>query len=139
MIAGVSTIERRLTFGEACPVEIPAIDDNATDRGAMATKIFGCRIDDNCRTMFERTRNQRRGGVVDDQWNAQLPPDGCDLGNWKDRELGVWQGFRIVGAGAFIRCRTEGFRVCRVYETNFDTLITQCVCKQVPGAAVKIG
>ena len=71
--------------------------------------------------------------------NAEFPADGGDFGDGEDRELGIGQGLRIIGAGAPVRGAAEIFGVGRVDEADFDALVLQRVGEEIPGAAVEIG
>ena len=46
------------------PVKIAAVDDRAADTGSMTADIFRRGIDNNRGTVLERSRDQRRRGVV---------------------------------------------------------------------------
>ena len=70
--------------------------------------------------MVEGTAQQRRGGVVEDQRDAEFAADLGDLGNGKDVELGVGQGLGIVGAGTVVGGVTEALGIGGVDKTNLD-------------------
>ncbi len=101
--------------------------------------IFGGRIDHDRRAVIERARQDRRGGVVHDQRNAEFAADRRDLGDREDRELRVGQGLGVIGAGAVIGGAAESLRVGRIDEADLDALVLQRVGEQVPGAAVEVG
>ena len=139
MIGLVRRVQRWLAFGKFLPVEIATINDHPANRCAMPADIFGQRMHDNRRPMVKRARQNRRGGVVEDQRNAPFAPKRCHLGNRKHLELRVRQCLAIIGPGACIRCPGEILRVGRVDKAHFDALIGKRVLEQIIGATVKIG
>ena len=52
----------------------------------MTAEILGRGIHDNRRAMLERTHQQGRRGIVDDQRNSEVS---SDRGNFADREYGL--------------------------------------------------
>ena len=105
----------------------------------MAAEILGRRIDDDRRAVVERTREQRRGGVVDDQRNAERPADRRHLGDREDGQFRVRQRLGVIGAGARVGGAAEILGIGGVDEADLDPLVLQRVGEQVPGAAVEVG
>ena len=128
-----------LALREIAPGEIAAVDDQAADRGAVAAEILGRRIDDDRRAVVERPREQRRGGVVDDQRNAERPADRRHFGDREHGQLRIRQRLGVIGAGPRVGGAAEVLGVGGVDEADFDALVLQRVGEQVPGAAVEVG
>ena len=84
MIARVRPVQGRLTGGVGGPIEIAAVDDDATDAGAVATDVFSGGMHDDRGAVVERADEQAGGGVVHDQRDAERPADGGDLGDRED-------------------------------------------------------
>ena len=84
MIAGVRLVEHWEPVGIGLPVEITAIDDDATDRVAVAAYELGCRMHDNRGTVIKRAAQDGRGGIVHDQWHAKLTANCGDFRDWED-------------------------------------------------------
>ena len=94
VVARIGRVERRLPVRMRGPIEIAAVDDQPADRIAVAAEIFGRRIDDDGGAVLERPQEERRGGVVDDQRDAERPADRGDFRDREDGQLRVWQQFR---------------------------------------------
>src|ERR1700722_7500618 len=139
VIARIRRVEGGLALGEFLPVEIDALDDQTAAPTAMAAKIFGRGINDDRRAVIERTRDQRRRRIVDDQRYAKAAPDRGDLGDREHHQFRIGQRFGVIGAGAGVGGAAEILGVARVDETHFNALVLQRIGEQVPGAAVKIG
>ena len=89
--------------------------------------------------MFERPGQDRRGGVVHDQRNAERT---ADRRHFRDREgdqLRIGQRLGIIGAGARVGRLAEILRIGRIDEAHLDPLVLHRVGEQVPGAAVEVG
>ena len=71
VIARIGRVERRLALLVLLPGKVAAVDDEAADRGAVAAEVLGRRIDDDRRAVIEGPGQDRRGGVVHDQRNAE--------------------------------------------------------------------
>ena len=72
----------RIGFGERgelpiVPAELTGIDDDATDGVAMPSYVLGGGMDDDVRSMVDRSYQPDSGGVVDNDRYAVLV---CDLG-----------------------------------------------------------
>ena len=78
-------------------------------------------------------------GIVHDQRYAELTPDGGDLGDGENLELGVGQGFGKIAPGLVIGRLAERLGVGWVDEADFDTHGAQRILEHVPGAAIQIG
>jgi hypothetical protein len=89
VVAGIWRVQQRLSVGEGFPVEIAPVDDHAADRGSVAADILGGRINHHRRAVIERPADERRGGVVHDQRDAERSANGGDLGDREDRQLRV--------------------------------------------------
>ena len=139
MIGRVGRVERRLAFGKLLPVKIAAVDQRAADGRTMAADEFGRGIDDDRGAVVEGTAQDGRGGIVHDQRNADLPADGRDFRDGEHGELGIGQGFRIIGAGAGVGGASKIFGIGGIDEPDLDPLVLQRVGEQVPGAAIKVG
>src|SRR3546814_16726658 len=98
---------------EVLPIYLAAVDDEAADRVAMPADVLGRRVDDDVRAMLQRTADDRRGGVVDDERNAQLFGDGRHFADRKDLQLRIGQRFGIVGASARVGGAEEIPRIAR--------------------------
>jgi hypothetical protein len=131
MIARIWLVQGRLTLGETFPVEIAAIDDDAADGIAMAADIFRCRVDDDCSTVIERTREQRSRRIVDDERDAIFAPDSRDFCDREDDEFRIGQCLGIKGAGSIVSCTPEIFRIGRVDKTDFYTLRLQRIGEKI--------
>ena len=121
------------------PVEVPSIDNNAADRGAVPADVLGGGMHHYRSTMIERPADQRRSGVVHDEGNTKLAPDGRYLPDRKDGELRIRQRFRVVGPCASVRRVPETLGIARIDEANFDSHRGQCVGEQVPRATIEVG
>ena len=139
MVAGIGLVEQRKPGGVGLPIKGPAVEDDAADRGAVSADVLGGRVDHDRRPMVERPADDRRGGVVDDQRNAQVLAQCGHLGDRKDRQFRVGQGFGIEGAGFVIHRPPEIIRIGGVDKADFDALLTQCVGEEIPGAAIEVG
>ena len=105
----------------------------------MAAEIFGRRIDDDRRAVFERPGQDRRGGVVHDQRNAKRT---ADRRHFRDREgdqLRIGQRLGVIGARARVGRLAEILRIGRIDEAHLDPLVLHRVGEQVPGAAIEVG
>ena len=88
--------------------------------------------------MIERPADDRCGGVVDHQRDAERP---ADFRHFPDREhlkLGIGECLGVIDAGALVGGRAEALRVGRVGETHIDALLAQRVVEEVPGPAIEI-
>ena len=81
------------------PVELRAVDDDATDRGAVPTDPLGRRLDDDIRPKCQRLARvaAHPERVVDDQWQLVLFRNRCDCGEVGDRGGGIGDGLNIEG------------------------------------------
>ena len=120
VIARIGRVERRLALLVLVPRKGAAVDDQAADRGAVAAEILGRGIDDDRRAMVERPGQERRGGVVHDQRNAELPADRRDLRDRKDDQLRIGQRLGVIGAGARVGRLAEILRIRRIDEAHLD-------------------
>ncbi len=139
VIARIGRVQRRLTPFVLLPGERPAVDQKAADRGAVAAEILGRGIDDDRRAVIERPGEDRRGGVVHDQRNAEPTADRRHFRDREDDQLRVGQRLGVIGAGAVVGRAGEILRVVRIDEADLDALVLQRVGEQVPGAAVEVG
>ena len=101
-------------FGEfaVIPGEGAAGDNRAADAGAVAADEFGERVNDNVRTMLQRSEKVRGGdGIIDDKRDAG------SMGNSGYRLEIINIVFRIADrldvdqAGIFIDCLPDVFRI----------------------------
>ena len=88
MVARVRPVQHGKALGVRGPVEITAVHDDAADRGAVPADIFGGGMDDDRGPVRERPGEHRGCRVVDDERDAELAPDGGDLGQGKTSSLG---------------------------------------------------
>lgn len=139
MIAGIGRVQSRLALRVRGPVKTAAVDNQTADRVAMPAEIFRRRVHNNSGTVIERPRQERRRSIVNDQRDTERTADSRNLGNRKHHQLRIWQGLGIVGPGPFIGGPPEIFRIDRIDETNFDTLILERVGEQIPCPSVKVG
>ena len=139
VIARIGGVEGRLALGVGRPIEPTAIDDGAADGDAVAAEILGGGIDYDRRAMVEWARQERRGGVVDDERDAEAPADLGHLRDGEDREFRVGQRLAVIGAGAVVGGAAEILRVGRIDEADLDSLLGQRVGEEAPGAAIEVG
>ena len=139
VVGGVRRVQEGLAFGPALPVELPGVDDQAADRGAVAAQVLGGRVDDDGRAMVEGPHQEGRRRIVHDQRDPVLPADGRDLGDREDLELRVRKGLRVVGARPVVGGPAEVLGVGGVDEAHLDPLVLQGVGEKVPGAAIEGG
>ena len=104
----------------------------------MAADVFGRRIDHDRRAVVEGPDGQRRGGVVDDQRDAERPADRGDFGDGEDRELRVWQRLAEIEAGAVVGGAAEILRIGGIDKARLDAELLQALAEEMDGAAVKI-
>ncbi len=138
VVAGVRRVQQWKALGMLFPIEIPAIDQQAADRGAMPADIFGRRIHNDRCAMLERPAQNRCGRIVHNQRHPQLA---TDIRNFLDGEylqLRIGQGLGVIGPGLGVGCLGKGLGIGGIDETGLDALILQGVGKEVPGAAVQI-
>ncbi len=89
--------------------------------------------------MIEGPGEDRRGGVIHDERNAERPADRRDFLDREGDQLRIGKRLGIVGAGARIGRLAEILWVLRIDEAHLDTLVLQRVGEEIPGPAVKIG
>lgn len=87
VVAIIGVGQQREPFGMGFPGKITAVDDDAADGCPMPADKFRCRMYNYRSTVIERSRDERRRRIVDDQWYAQAAPDGRDLGDRKNGQL----------------------------------------------------
>ena len=104
----------------------------------MAADVSGGGVHDDGGAMVERPAQDRRGRIVDDQGDAELPPDIRDFPDRENRQLGVRQRLGVVGPSSWVRRAAEVLRVDRIDEPDLDTHGRQRVLEQVPGAAIEV-
>ncbi len=75
VIGGIGFAQQREARGMVLPREIAAVDDGATDRSAVAADVFGGRVNDDGRPMFEGPGRERSGGIVEDERHPELAAD----------------------------------------------------------------
>ena len=139
VVARVGLVQHREAVGVLRPVEAPAVDDHAADRGAVAADVLGRRVDDHVRAVIERPADHRRRRVVDDQRHAELLADGRNLGDREDVQLRIGQGLRIVGPGPFVGRAAERLGILGIDEAHLDAHGLEGVGEEIPGAAVEVG
>src|SRR3546814_15178163 len=71
VVAGIRLVQQGEALGVLLPVERAAVDDNAADRVAVAADVLGGRVHDDVSAMDVRTADTRRGGIIEDQSNAE--------------------------------------------------------------------
>ena len=122
------------------PVEIAAVDDDAADRIAVPADILRRRIHHDSGAVIERSAQNWRRGVVEDQRHAELAPDSGDLGNWEHLELRVRQSLGVIAAGALVGCTPEILGIGRIDKTNLHPhRLHHRIEEQVPGPAIEVG
>lgn len=143
-IPELEAVVARVRLGEVreasagAPVEVAAVDEHATDGGAVPTNELGGRVDHDVRAEVEGSEQVRAWeGVVDNDWNAVFASDLGDLFKREGVELGVADGLavdelRLVGDGA-----GEVVGIGRIDELDADAPLRQGVVEEVVGSAVE--
>ena len=139
VVAGVRLGQQRKARAMLFPFEVAAVDDQAADRRPVAPNIFGRRVDDDGSPMAEGLAKHRCGGVVHDERNSKLAPDGSHFRDGEDGQFRVGQGLGKIGASRVVARPAEGVRIRGVDEANFDSHGPHGVGEEIPGAAVEIG
>ena len=110
MIGRVGAVQGWLLVRMRGPVKIAAIDDDAADRGTVATDIFRQRMHHDGRPVVEGACQKRCCRVVDDERDPPRTPDLGDLGDGKHLQLRIRQRLGVVGAGSPVACLGEILR-----------------------------
>ncbi len=121
------------------PVEIPAIDDDATNGRPVTADVFGRRMDDDGSAMLQRPAEHRCCGIVHDQGYAQLA---ADLGHFLDGEhhqFRIGKRLGVIGARLVVGRLAEGLGIGGIDEAHLNSHGAEGIGKKVPGAAVEIG
>ena len=88
------------------PVEFARIHDHTTCDGAVARHVFGHRMHNERRAMFDRTAEIRgRRGVIDDHRNASRVCNRSNCVEVGDIAAGVCDGFAEYSAGVVVNSR----------------------------------
>lgn len=142
------TMVRRIRFGHArelvvmgFPVEVAAIDDSAADGHCMSIHIFGRRMGDDICAELERLAEDRRCEcIVDDERNAVLVSDVCELLDVRDVAGRVRNRFTEESLGVRAESLADFFFACvRVDEGDFNAELLHGDGKKVVGTAVNCG
>jgi hypothetical protein len=136
VIAWVRRVQHGEAVGVLLPIEIAAVDDDAADGGTVPTDVLRRRMHDDGRAVIERPAKDRRGGIVHDQRHAERAADLRHLGDGKDGELRIGQGFGVVAARARIGGAAEVLRIGRVDEAHLHAHGLHGIEEEIPGAAV---
>ena len=140
MVARIGLGEHReLVVGRE--VERAAVDDDATDRGAVAADELGGRVHDDVGTPLEGPEQPRRGhGVVDDQGDAVLVGHPGHALEVEDVVAGVADGLGEEGLRVRSHRAAPGVEIVGVVdERDVDAPLRERVVQEVVGAAVQRG
>jgi hypothetical protein len=88
-IGRIRGIDRGLALQMRGPIEIATVDQEPADRIRVAAEIFGRGIHHNGGAVIERSHQDRRR-VVDDQQNAKVAADFGNIGNGEHGEFRIW-------------------------------------------------
>src|SRR3546814_19816098 len=88
-------------------------------------------------TVVERTADHRRGGVVQDEGDAEVLSDRRHLGDREHLQHRVRQRLAVVDARARVGRPAEALRIVGIDEADLDDHGLQRVGEEVPGAAVE--
>ena len=122
-------------------IEAAAVDDDAADRGAVATDELGGRVHDDIGPVLQRAAQEGRGDrVVDDQRHARLVGG---VGHGRDVEdvvARVADRLPVERLGVWLDRGLPGLDVAGVLdEGHLDAHLGQGVTEQVVGSAVQRG
>ncbi|MNL26364.1 hypothetical protein D3C87_1478850 [compost metagenome] len=132
----VQALEALFVLG---PREFAAVDDGAAHGGAVATQVFGQRMDDDVGAMLDGAEQIGAGHrVIDDQRDAVRMRDLGQFRHIGDIAQRVADRFAEDGLGACIDQGGEGLGLARVGEAHLDADLWQGVGKQVVGAAIQL-
>src|SRR5574338_1208531 len=101
--------------GIACPLEVAAINNYATNRSAMPTDKFCRGMNDNiCAPLKRPAQVWRCEGIVNDQRNAELLPNLCHFFKREHIDERITKCFSIQDFCIGLDRSTEVLRICWV-------------------------
>src|SRR5690348_13062755 len=140
VVGSVRLAKHRKTSGVLLPRESPAVDDDPSERGAMAAQEFGERMHNNVRPVIDRTQQDWGGNrVIDDQRNPVFVSDVGKRGNVTDVSRGIADAFAVNGSRPVIDELGNVSGAVRWGEADLDTLAWQDMTEQGVGGPIKLG
>ena len=127
MVAGVGSGNIRISA--ACfPIKIAAVNDHTAESSTVTADKFGCRMNDDVRTMLDRTDEIRGAeGVVDHQRKSVLM---CDLGDSVDIGnvgIRITERFKIDRLGVILYRALYCIEIMSVYKAGVNAVLGQGV------------
>ena len=138
MVRGVGLGESGKAVG--APVEVPAVDHDAADGGAVATEVFGGGVDNDVGAPLEGTIEDRgERSVIDDERDAGFLCDGGYFLHRENIERRIAETFAEEGFGVGLEGAFEGVGIGGVDEVHLDTQFRQRVVEEIVGSSVELG
>ena len=140
MIGRVGLIEHREALRVRLPGKPAAVDDRATERGAMPAHELRQRMDDDVGAVFDRTQqDRRRDGVVDDHRDAMPRCNRRQSLNVADVSRRIADAFAEYRARAAVNQPFDGVGLIGLGKSNGDALAWQDVGEQRVRRAIELG
>ncbi len=138
VIAGIFLCEIRELA--VAPVEVAAVHDQSTDRRSMSADKLCCRMDNDIRSVLQRTVQIRRGQrVVDHDRHACFLSNLGDLFVREDIQLGVAHGLAVDELDLRSQRAAEVLGIAGVHKVNGDAHLRQRVMEEVVGSSIQTG
>ena len=139
VIGRVRRTELREAVGVRLPRKAAAVDNGATERGAVAAHEFGERMHDDVGAVFDRAQHhRRRHGIVDDQRDAMALADSGKRLDVADIAGGVTDALAIDGARLGVDQLFDRIGLIGFGEPHRNALARENVREQRVGGAVKL-
>ena len=136
MVGGVGLGDLRI-LAARLPVKVAAIDNHATQRGAVAANELSCGVDDDVGTMLQRTEQIRGAeGVVDDDWQAMLLGDLGDSVDVGNVGVGVTERLEVNDRGVVLDGALDLVQVVGIDKRGLDAKLRERMLQQVVGTTV---
>ena len=125
------------TIPARTPIEFAAVDDDAANRGAVATNPFRAGVYDNINAMLDGTAEHWRKCIIHDRGNILSVCNIGDSRQIRNITLRVANRLKIDRLGVFLNRRLDLFRGDRVDKGHGDTHLRKRVTEKRVGAPVK--
>lgn len=123
------------------PVKLAGIDYDTTNGRAVATDPLGSAVDDNIRTMINRTDDISTSTkrIVDDERNVIVVCHLGNLGEGCDVVLGVSDALYVECLGLFVDCSSKIFGLVAGDKLDGDPVLFQKDLELIIGSTIEIG
>ena len=136
MIARIRISNRR-ELTARLPVELAGIDDNTTERRAMAADELRRGVYHDVSAVFDRTDQIRSAeGIVYDNRKPLPVRERRDRVDVRNIAVRIAEGFQVNGLGIRADCRFDFLQIMRVNKGCFDPKRFECVREQVLSPAI---